>query len=155
MMAFTEVHMIYHAWIHPLYHSPPPLPIHGIVSTGIIFSFTYMCAQYLYLVPLSQLKYDHEHVFCWNSNLVAVTFESRFIRSYLTNSFPMWITVGSSSHRYLFLLGILPMCLLLQYPCCFCAVVENKSLWHMLLLSLESSPAWYIPTIVPWDFVTL
>jgi hypothetical protein len=34
----------------PLHHSPLSLPslILGIVSKGIIFSFTYMCAQYLY-----------------------------------------------------------------------------------------------------------
>jgi hypothetical protein len=32
----------------PLYHSPlPPPPISGIVSTGIMFPFTYMCTQYL------------------------------------------------------------------------------------------------------------
>jgi hypothetical protein len=41
-----------HTWIHSLYHPTlfllPPIP--GIVSTGIIFPFTYMCTQYLHYI---------------------------------------------------------------------------------------------------------
>jgi hypothetical protein len=46
-VAFTKVLKIYHTWIHRLHSSPlfPPPPIHGIVSTGIIFPFTYMCTK--------------------------------------------------------------------------------------------------------------
>jgi hypothetical protein len=42
------MYQIYHTWIQPLHHSPlSPYPIPGIVSTGLIFPFTYMCTQYL------------------------------------------------------------------------------------------------------------
>jgi hypothetical protein len=51
-MAFIQVltiHPLYHAQIHSsiilLY---PSSPIPGIVSTGLIFLFTYMCTQYLH-----------------------------------------------------------------------------------------------------------
>jgi hypothetical protein len=49
IIAFIKVLKIYHTWIH-LHHSPlsPLSHIPGIVSTGIIFTFTYMCTQYLY-----------------------------------------------------------------------------------------------------------
>jgi hypothetical protein len=30
---------------------PPPLPIPGLVSTGIIFAFPYMCTHFLYGIP--------------------------------------------------------------------------------------------------------
>jgi hypothetical protein len=43
---------MYDTWIHPLQHSlssfPPPIP--RLVSTDIIFPFTYMCTQYLYRI---------------------------------------------------------------------------------------------------------
>jgi hypothetical protein len=43
---------IYHTWIHALHHSSlsSTPPIHVIISTGIIFPFTYMCTQYLYYI---------------------------------------------------------------------------------------------------------
>jgi hypothetical protein len=52
-VTFTNVftiNQIYHAWIHPLHHSPlsSPPPIPGIVSTDLIFPFTYTCIPYLY-----------------------------------------------------------------------------------------------------------
>jgi hypothetical protein len=52
IVAFTKVlkiYQIYHIWIHPLHYSPLPSPpaIPGIVQTGIIFPFIYMCTQYL------------------------------------------------------------------------------------------------------------
>jgi hypothetical protein len=41
----------------PLHHFPlsPSFPIPGIVSTGIIFPFTYMCTQYLHHIHLHTL----------------------------------------------------------------------------------------------------
>jgi hypothetical protein len=40
---------IYHTSIHPLHHSPIiPHPISGTVSAGLIFTFAYMCTQYLH-----------------------------------------------------------------------------------------------------------
>jgi hypothetical protein len=51
-----KVLTVYHTWIHPLHHSPlslPP-PIPRIVSTDILFPFTYMCTQYLHHIhPLT------------------------------------------------------------------------------------------------------
>jgi hypothetical protein len=46
---FLKMYQIYHIWIHPLYHSPLSYhsPIPGIVSTGIIFAFTYMYTHFL------------------------------------------------------------------------------------------------------------
>jgi hypothetical protein len=42
---------IKYTWIHPFHCSPlPPSPIPGIVSTDIIFSFTYIYTQYLYCI---------------------------------------------------------------------------------------------------------
>jgi hypothetical protein len=45
--------------IHPLHHSPlfllPSIP--RIVSTGLIFPFTYMCTQYLHQLELHSLWY--------------------------------------------------------------------------------------------------
>jgi hypothetical protein len=43
---------IYHTWIYPLHHSPLslPTPILGIVSTGLIFPFTYIYTQYLHQI---------------------------------------------------------------------------------------------------------
>jgi hypothetical protein len=61
---FTEVltiYQIYHTWIHSLPHSPlsfPPIP--GIVSTGLIFPFIYVCTQcfhYIHPIP-SHLPQD-------------------------------------------------------------------------------------------------
>jgi hypothetical protein len=51
-VAFTKVltmYQIYHTWIHPLHHCPltPPSPIPRMVSTGIIFAFTYTCTPFL------------------------------------------------------------------------------------------------------------
>jgi hypothetical protein len=50
-VAFTKVliiHQIYHTCIHTLHCSllSLPAPIPGIVSTDLIFSFTYMCTEY-------------------------------------------------------------------------------------------------------------
>jgi hypothetical protein len=56
IVAFTKVLTIYHTWIQPLHHSPlfPCSPISGMVSTSIIFQFTYICTQYLhYIHPLT------------------------------------------------------------------------------------------------------
>jgi hypothetical protein len=49
IVIFTKVLTIFHTWIHPLRHSPSshPAPLPGIVWTGIIFPFAYMCAPYL------------------------------------------------------------------------------------------------------------
>jgi hypothetical protein len=53
-VAFSNVlimYQIYHTWIYPstaLFHPPPLIP--GIVSTGIIFAFTYMCIHYLHCI---------------------------------------------------------------------------------------------------------
>jgi hypothetical protein len=58
IVASTQVltiEQIYHTRIHPLHHSPlsyPP-PITGIVSTGIIFPFTYTCTQHYIYPPIS------------------------------------------------------------------------------------------------------
>jgi hypothetical protein len=43
------IYQVYHTWIHPLHHSflSPPSSVPGIVSTGLIFSFAYMCTPYL------------------------------------------------------------------------------------------------------------
>jgi hypothetical protein len=41
-------------YIIPLSLIPPP-PITGIVSTGIIFAFTYMCSQYMHCIHLLTL----------------------------------------------------------------------------------------------------
>jgi hypothetical protein len=52
------MYQVHNTWIHPLHWSPlaPPHPIPRIVSTGIIFTFIYMCtdffAQYSPLYPL-------------------------------------------------------------------------------------------------------
>jgi hypothetical protein len=47
--------LLHHTWIHPPsfpFILPPPPPIPGIVSTGLIFLFTYMYTQYLnYIHP--------------------------------------------------------------------------------------------------------
>jgi hypothetical protein len=53
IVAFIRVLIIYqifHTWIHSLQHSPlfPSPPIWEIVSAGIFFLFTFMCAQYLH-----------------------------------------------------------------------------------------------------------
>jgi hypothetical protein len=52
IVAFTKVitmYQIYCTWIHLLNHSPssssPPIP--GVVSTGIIFAFRYMCTYFI------------------------------------------------------------------------------------------------------------
>jgi hypothetical protein len=55
IVAFTNVlaiYQIYHVWTHLLHHSPLFLPpsISVIASTGIIFSFTYLCMQYLHYI---------------------------------------------------------------------------------------------------------
>jgi hypothetical protein len=55
IVAFTTVptiYQIYHHWIHPLHHSPlsSPPPIPAVVSTGLIFPFTYMHTQYLHYI---------------------------------------------------------------------------------------------------------
>jgi hypothetical protein len=56
-VTFTKVLTIYkidHAWVHPLHHCLLflPTPIPGIVSTDIIFPFTYMYTQYLHYIHL-------------------------------------------------------------------------------------------------------
>jgi hypothetical protein len=54
------MYQIYHTWIHPLLHSPLFLiPIPGIASTDIIFTFIYMCTQYLHHIhsPIPFLCY--------------------------------------------------------------------------------------------------
>jgi hypothetical protein len=52
IVAFTKIFTIYHTWIHPLHNSPlsPPPLILGIVLTGLIFPFTFMCTQHLHLI---------------------------------------------------------------------------------------------------------
>jgi hypothetical protein len=64
IVAFTKnltIYQIYHSVSHPLHHFPlaPPTSNHGIVSIGIICTFTYMCTQYLHrihpLVPFPHL----------------------------------------------------------------------------------------------------
>jgi hypothetical protein len=58
-MACTKVltmYQLHHTWTHLVLHSPLslPLPIPGILSTGLIFPFTYVCTQYLHHVhPLT------------------------------------------------------------------------------------------------------
>jgi hypothetical protein len=52
-VAFTKVltiYQIYHTWVHHFHYSSscPPPPTPGIVSTDIIFPFTYMYLQYLH-----------------------------------------------------------------------------------------------------------
>jgi hypothetical protein len=48
------MNQIYHTWIYLLNHSPssilihPPLPQSGLVSTGIMFAFSYMCTHFLH-----------------------------------------------------------------------------------------------------------
>jgi hypothetical protein len=44
IVTFTKVLTIHHSWIHPLHHSPlsPPSLIPRIVSTGLIFPFSYL-----------------------------------------------------------------------------------------------------------------
>jgi hypothetical protein len=37
----------------------PPLPIPGVVSTGIIFPFTYMCTQYLHNIHPPMFTFPH------------------------------------------------------------------------------------------------
>jgi hypothetical protein len=55
IVAFTKVlkiYQIYHTWIHPSHHSPlsPSPTIPGVLSTDIIFLFTYMYTQYLHYI---------------------------------------------------------------------------------------------------------
>jgi hypothetical protein len=64
-MAFTKVltiYQIYHIGIHPLHNSPlfPPSPIPGMVSTGIIFAFTYMYTYFLHYIHTSN-HFPHHH----------------------------------------------------------------------------------------------
>jgi hypothetical protein len=45
IVTFTQVltmYWIYHTWIHPFHPFLASPPIHGIVSSGTIFAFTYM-----------------------------------------------------------------------------------------------------------------
>jgi hypothetical protein len=44
IVTFIKVLTIYHSWLHLLHHSllSPPSPIPGIVSTGLIFPFSWM-----------------------------------------------------------------------------------------------------------------
>jgi hypothetical protein len=47
-VTFTKILAIYCSWIHSaLHHSPLslPAPIPGVISTGLIFPFTYICTQ--------------------------------------------------------------------------------------------------------------
>jgi hypothetical protein len=64
IVTFTKFLTIYHSWIYSFFYSPSsPHPIPGIVSTGLIFVFTYICTQYWhhilpptpspYILPLS------------------------------------------------------------------------------------------------------
>jgi hypothetical protein len=52
IVAFTKaltMCQIHHTWIHPsiaLFYPSPPVP--GTVSTGIVFTFTYMCTHYFH-----------------------------------------------------------------------------------------------------------
>jgi hypothetical protein len=52
------MYQTYHSWIHPLHYSPlsPYLPIPGVVSTSIIFPFTFMWTLYLHHIFIYMLK---------------------------------------------------------------------------------------------------
>jgi hypothetical protein len=61
IVVFTKVlYQIYSTWIYPFHHLPlsSPSPVLGIVSTGVIFLFMYMCTQCLnYIPPLSSFPH--------------------------------------------------------------------------------------------------
>jgi hypothetical protein len=77
--AFTQVlamYQIYHTWIYTLHCFPlssaPPFP--GTVSTGIIFTFTYMCTQYLHHIhPLTLFSWYLPP--CTGTNVLAMSWE--------------------------------------------------------------------------------
>jgi hypothetical protein len=50
IQSFLKMCQLSHTWIHPFLISPLslPSPIHGTVSTVIIFAFTFMCTHYLH-----------------------------------------------------------------------------------------------------------
>jgi hypothetical protein len=57
-VTFIKVLTVYHSWTHSFQHSPllPPPPIPGIVSTGLIFLFTYMYTYFHHIHPLKSLS---------------------------------------------------------------------------------------------------
>jgi hypothetical protein len=61
IVAFTKVpttHQVYHTWIHPLHHSPLfPSPIPAIVSTGLLFLFTYTYTVFTLIHPYTPFPY--------------------------------------------------------------------------------------------------
>jgi hypothetical protein len=80
IVAFSKalkIYQIFLTWIHPLNTSfifLPPSP--GIISTGVIFPFAYMCTQYLhyirlptpfptsFLLPLEPNRPQPQEIFC-------------------------------------------------------------------------------------------
>jgi hypothetical protein len=49
-VTFTKVPTIYHSWVYPFHHSPlfPSTPVSSIVSTGLIFPFSYTNTWYFH-----------------------------------------------------------------------------------------------------------
>jgi hypothetical protein len=70
-MTFIMVLAIYHNWIHPSIVLPfPPSPIPGIVSTYLIFSFTYICTYYFHRIHPITLKFSLEkNLNYWGVNI--------------------------------------------------------------------------------------